>query len=119
MTVETTVTGCDVCGETVGVECEVLLKGDQVDRIYHLCPKHWIKVYRKTLEDFLEANEYKTNTYIKMAVDKLIADSITSEKIEEFSDENGVVDVVRLSPKEVRKLRPYTADSDDCEDEDL
>ena len=108
--------GCDVCGETEGVECEVLLKGDQVDRIYHLCPKHWIQVYRKTLEDFLEANEYKTNTYIKMATDKLISDSYTSDKIAEFSDEAGMVDVERLNPQQLRKLRPYATDEEDGED---
>ena len=107
------VVGCDVCGETENVECEVLLKGDQVDRIYHLCPRHWIKVYRKTLEDFLEANEYKTNTYIKMATDKLISDAFTSDKIEEFSDDEGCVDVERLAPQELRKLRPYESDGED------
>ena len=116
MTDEATIVGCDVCGVTEGVECEVLLKGDQVDRIYHLCPKHWIKVYRKTLEDFLEANEYKTNTYIKMAVDKLISDAVTGDKIAEFSDEDGMVDVARLQPQEVRKLRPYEMDDDNEED---
>lgn len=108
--------GCDVCGETEGVECEVLLKGDQVDRIYHLCPKHWIQVYRKTLEDFLEANEYKTNTYIKMATDKLISDAVTSDKIAEFSNEDGLVDVERLDPKMLRKLRPYATDDDEDEE---
>ena len=104
------IVGCDVCGETKDVECEILLKGEQVDRIYHLCPKHWIQVYRKALDDFLEANEYKTNTYIKMATDKLIADAFTGDKIDEFSDEDGMVDVQRLDPMEVRKLRPYETD---------
>jgi hypothetical protein len=54
---------CDVCGSDDGIECEILLKGDQVDRIYHLCPTHWVSVYRKSLDDFLEGNEYKTNQY--------------------------------------------------------
>jgi len=106
---------CDVCGETKGVECEILLKGDQVDRIYHLCPKHWIKVYRKTLDDFLESNEYKCNTYIKMSVDKLIADAATSDKIGKFSNEDGLVDIEKLDPQELRKLRPYETDGDDDE----
>jgi len=106
---------CDVCGETENVVCEVLLKGEQVDRIYHLCPKHWVKVYRRTLDDFLEANEYKTNTYIKMATDKLIADAITSDKVEEFTDEEGMVDVDRLGPMEFRKLRPYESDEEDLD----
>lgn len=108
--------GCDVCGTEEGVECEILLKGDQVDRIYHLCPRHWIKVYRKTLEDFLEANEYKTNSYIKMACDKLISDSMTGDKIKEFSDAEGLVNVDRLAPQELRKIRPYK--SDDSSDDD-
>jgi hypothetical protein len=98
---------CDVCGKTEGVECEILLKGESVDRIYHLCPEHWIEVYRKTLEDFLEANEYKCNLYIKMAVDKLISDSTTEAKIEVYSDEEGMVDVARLNPTALRKIRPY------------
>ena len=98
---------CDVCGETENVECEVLLKGDMVDRIYHLCPKHWIKVYRKTLDDFLEANEYKTNSYIKMACDKLISDAISGHKIDVYCDDEGVIDVALLNPQEVRKLRSY------------
>ena len=109
------IVGCDVCGVTEGVECEILLKGEQVDRIYHLCPKHWIQVYRKTLDDFLEANEYKTNTYIKMSVDKLIADAVTGDKIEEFSDAEGMVDVARLDPQELRKLRPYESDDEDAD----
>jgi len=104
---------CDVCGETAGVECEVMLKGDQVDRIYHLCPKHWIKVYRKTLDDFLEANEYKCNSYIKMAVDMLISDTKTTNKVQEYTDAEGMVDVERLKPQELRKLRPYDDDEDD------
>jgi len=104
---------CDVCGATEDIECEILLKGEQVDRIYHLCPEHWIKVYRKTLEDFLEANEYKCNSYIKMAVDKLISDAVTSTKIKQFSDEDGLVDVARLDPQELRRLRPYEIDDED------
>lgn len=107
---------CDICGTTEGVECEVLLKGEMVDRIYHLCPKHWVKVYRRTLDDFLEANEYKTNSYIKMAVDKLVGDAINSKKVEEYSDDEGMVDVGLLKPQEVRKLRPYASDPDE-EDE--
>jgi hypothetical protein len=104
---------CDICGTTEGVECEILLKGDQVDRIYHLCPKHWIQVYRRTLDDFLEASEYKTNSYIKMAVDKLVGDAINSDKVDQYSDEDGMVDVTKLDPKEIRKLRPYASDPDD------
>ncbi len=107
---------CDVCSEIEGVECEILLKGDKVDRIYHLCPKHWIMVYRKTLDDFLEANEYKTNTYIKMAVDKLISDSLTEDKIHVYSDKEGMVDVEVLNPQMMRKLRPYSVDEMDNED---
>ena len=101
---------CDVCGETEGVECEVLLTGEQVDRIYHLCPEHWIKVYRKTLEDFLESNEYRCNTYIKMAADKLISDSLTKNKVISYSDDDGFIDIGELTPKEIRKLRPYELD---------
>ena len=101
---------CDVCGETKDVECEILLKGDQVDRIYHLCPKHWVKVYRKSLDDFLEANEYKTNSYIKMSCDKLISDGISNRKIDAFCDEDGAVDVMALNPSDIKKLRPYSLD---------
>lgn len=104
---------CDVCGTTEGVECEILLKGDMIDRIYHLCPKHWVQIYRKTLDDFLEANEYKTNSYIKMAADKMISDAISKEKIREYMDEEGAVDVEVLDPQEIRKLRPYRPDADE------
>lgn len=101
---------CDVCGSTEGVECEILLKGDMVDRIYHLCPHHWVQVYRKTLDDFLEGNEYKTNQYVKMSADKLIADGLSNRKIDLYMDDDGAVDVVTLEPQEIRKLRSYTPD---------
>lgn len=106
-------TKCDICGSMENVECEVLLKGEQVDRIYHLCPKHWIKVYRKTLDDFLEVNEYKTNSYIKMSVDKLVGDEMNNRKVERYSDDEGIIDVVELDPQEIRKLRPYESDPDE------
>lgn len=106
---------CDVCGTQEGVECEILLKGDAVDRIYHLCPEHWVAVYRKTLDDFLEGNEYKTNQYVKMAADKLIADGLNDRKIEMYVDDEGGIDVATLAPKEVRKLRSYTPDEGDMD----
>jgi hypothetical protein len=106
---------CDVCGSDDGIECEVLLKGDQVDRIYHLCPVHWVSVYRKSLDDFLEGNEYKTNQYIKMAADKLIGDGMSNRKIDANADEDGAIDIMALDPTEIRKLRPYAPDAGDAD----
>lgn len=100
---------CDVCGIEYGVECEILTKGESVDRVYHLCPEHWTAVYRRTLDDFVEQNEYKANSYIKMVADKMIVDAIHTDKVELFLDEEGALDVEGLEPKEVRRLRPYTS----------
>lgn len=98
---------CDVCGTTENVRCEIMMKGEQVDRIYHLCESHWVKVYSRCLDDFLEQNEYKTNSYIKMVADKFIVDAIHRDKMEDIADEQGFADCTKFEPEEVRVLRPY------------
>lgn len=106
-------TKCDVCGSTENIQCEILTKGDMVDRIYHLCPEHWVSVYRKTLDDFVENNEYKVNSYIKMVADKLIVDDQSLQKSIMYVDENGQLDLETLDPVEVRRIRPYSEDMDE------
>ena len=104
---------CDVCGETKGVVCEILTKGENVDRVYHLCPAHWVEVYRRTLDDFLENSEYKVNSFIKMVADRLIVDFTNKEKMSNYVDEDDNIDMVKLKPVEVRMLRPYEDDGSD------
>ena len=99
---------CDVCGSDENVQCEVLLKGDMIDRIYHLCGYHWIEVYRRTLDDFMEESEYKCNTYVKMSADKLIAEGVSGKKIEDYKNDEGIIDVDELNPVEIRRVRPYS-----------
>ncbi len=108
---------CDVCGTTEGVECEILTKGTSPDRIYHLCPEHWVAVYRKTLEDFLEHSEYKVNSYIKMAADKIIVDARNDEKVGDLVNEDGTLDVETLEPREIRRIRPYEPESEEMDHE--
>ena len=104
---------CDVCGTEEGVQCEILTKGEAVDRIYHLCPKHWTEVYRRALEDFTEGNEYKSNSYVKMIADRLIVDAHHTEKAALYLDEEGVLDIDSLEPVEIKRLRPYEDDSNE------
>jgi hypothetical protein len=80
---------CDVCGSTEGVRCEIMMKGTQVDRVYHMCPEHWIEVYKEVLEDFLEHNEYKVNSYLKVSADRMIVHS------------------QHMEPTAIRILRPF------------
>lgn len=101
---------CDVCGSINDIQCEIFTKGEDVDRIYHFCPKHWIEVYRKTLDDFVEDNEYKANTYIKMIADKMIVDSLNNVKIKTLVDDNDIIDVGILNPTCIRKISPYEDD---------
>ncbi len=101
---------CDVCGSTNDIQCEIFTKGEDIDRIYHFCPKHWIEVYRKTLDDFVEDNEYKANTYIKIIADKIIVDALNNIKIEDVAD-NGIIDVDILNPTCIRKISPYEDDN--------
>lgn len=95
---------CDVCGSINDIQCEIFTKGEDIDRIYHFCPKHWIEVYRKTLDDFVEDNEYKANTYIKMVADKMIVDALNNVKIEDLVD-------VEFKPTCIRKISPYEDDN--------
>lgn len=104
---------CDVCGVEENVECEILLKGDVVDRIYHLCPKHWVTMYRRTLESFTENNEYKVSSYIKMSCDKMIADAVSNAKIDSYTTDEGGIDIELLNPKDIKKLRSYKDNSED------
>lgn len=106
---------CDVCGTDKDVQCEILTKGEEVDRIYHLCPIHWVEVYRRCLDDFVENSEYKANTYIKMVTDKLIVDSLNRSKMESFTNDEGIIDVESLDPTEIRMIRPYEDDGTDDE----
>ena len=108
---------CDICGTTKGLRCEILTKGEDVDRVYHFCPEHWVDIYRRTLDDFVEDNEYKVNTYIKMVADKLIVDEQNRLKISEYVDDEGNIEVNVLEPMEIRRLRPYEDDRSDgfCE----
>ncbi len=106
---------CDVCGSTKDVQCEVIIRGTRVDRVYHFCPTHWVQVYRKTLDDFLEESESKVNSYIKAVADKLIVDEQHNDKMDLYTKEDGTLDMERLDPVEIRKLRPYD-DSDDVEE---
>lgn len=96
---------CDVCGSTENVQCEILTMGDRVDRVYHLCSAHWIDVYRRTLDDFLEQNEYRVNSHIKMIADKLIVDAQHNTKMEKHINEEGQLDLEGLEPVEVRRLK--------------
>ena len=98
---------CDVCGTIEGVSCEIMMKGENVDRIYHLCQEHWVVVYSKCLDDFLEQNEYKVNSYIKINADKLIVDSMHRDKLEVIVDEEGVADCAKFNPVNLRVLRNY------------
>jgi hypothetical protein len=97
---------CDVCGATEGIRCEIMMKGEQLDRVYHLCHEHWVVVYSRCLEDFLEENEYKVNSYIKSVCDKLIVDAIAADKMESI-EEDGTIDLTKFNPVDVRTLRPY------------
>jgi hypothetical protein len=101
---------CDVCGTEENVNCEMMMKGEQVDRIYHLCAYHWMVVFRDCLEDFLEQNEYKVNSYIKATADKMIVDTHARTKMEAIADEEGNVDLNEFEPEMVRTLRPYEGD---------
>jgi len=105
---------CDVCGTEKDVQCEILLKGDNIDRMYHLCPFHLVEVYRRALEDFVENNEYKVNTYIKMVADKIIIDHRNKIKVEEYVGDTGEIDMELIKvPLNLRKLRPYDDDGTD------
>jgi len=104
---------CDVCGITEGVQCEVFTKGEVIDRVYHLCPEHWTEVYRRTLDDFVESNEYKVHSYIKMSADKLIADATTSRKLLDYEDEDGNLDSEQIKAIEIRSIQPYSGGDDD------
>ena len=101
---------CDVCGTDEGVRCEIMMKGGQVDRVYHLCCDHWVDVYSRCLEDFLEQNEYKVNSYIKAIADKMIVDQRHLLKMSEACDEDGNIDLGDFNPVEVRNLRSYEGD---------
>lgn len=99
---------CDVCGTDEGIRCEIMMKGEQVDRVYHLCQAHWVVVYSRCLEDFLEQNEYKVNSYIKAIADKLIVDSICMDKVDSIVDmETETLDLTKFNPSDVRMLRSY------------
>jgi hypothetical protein len=97
---------CDVCGASKDIQCEVMLKGTQVDRIYHLCPEHWVEVYRRSLDDFVESNQYKANSYIKAVADRLIAKRTTDDKLPHLTEDD-VVDLGKIDVREVRVLRSY------------
>ena len=103
---------CDVCGVEEGVQCEVMVRGSQIDRIYHLCPEHWVEVYRRALDDFVESNEYKANSYIKAVADRLIADRLSEDKFPQYQDEELVVDMEKVNPREIRTLRPYEVEDE-------
>ena len=103
---------CDVCGSTKDVQCEIMVKGTQVDRIYHFCPEHWVEVYRRTLEDFVEQNQYKANSYIKGVADSLIANRISEDKMPSYQDEEQVIDLEKTNARKVRVLRPYEVEED-------
>ena len=106
---------CDVCGSDKDVQCEIITKGDKVDRVYHFCPLHWVEVYRRSLDDFLEQNEYKVNSYIKLVADKLIVDAQHELKVQQHIMENGELDVEALCPVEFRRIRAF--DEDDITNE--
>lgn len=101
---------CDVCGTEENVSCEIMMKGENVDRIYHLCSYHWMVVFRNCLEDFLEQNEYKVNSYIKGTADKMIVDGYHKEKMTAIATEDGMVDLNQFEPEQIRTLRPYEGD---------
>jgi len=102
---------CDICGTTKNVKAIVFVKGDsEVDRIYHFCYDHLLKVYANTIDDFAENNEYKVNSYLKTVADKLIVDAQCENKSKIFVDENGEIDVNLLSLFEVRNLNPYESE---------
>jgi hypothetical protein len=101
---------CDVCGVIEGVRCEIMMKAERVDRIYHLCHEHWVEVYSRCLEDFLEQNEYKVNSYIKVNADKLIVDSIHRDKMDMVITDEGMADCSKFNPADVRILRSYDGD---------
>lgn len=103
---------CDVCGTTKDVQCEVFTKGEEVDRIYHLCMKHWVDIYRGALEDFVENNEYKVNAYLRMSADKMIVGANHARKAISVMDEEGGVDLSRLDPMEVRRVAAHYDDED-------
>lgn len=104
---------CDICGTTKNIRCEILTKGEDVDRIYHFCPDHWVDIYRRTLDDFVENSEYKVNSYIKMVADRLIVDAQNKIKIEGFVGDDDILKVDELNPMEIRMLRPYEDDNTD------
>ena len=103
---------CDVCGTEEGVTCELMMKGENVDRIYHLCSYHWMVVYRSCLEDFLEQNEYKCNSYIKATADKMIVDTHAKDKMKAIADDEGMVDLNQFQPEMIRTLRPYEGEEE-------
>ena len=98
---------CDVCGSTEGVQCEIMTKGDRVDRIYHLCPEHWIEVYRECLESFLDHNPYKVNSFLKVAADRLIINQLHFNKMVDTVAEDKDIDINAFEPCMVRVLRTY------------
>ena len=95
---------CDICGSEENVSCEVMMKGDAVERVYTLCGEHWVEVYRRCLDEFMEENEYKVNAFIKAATDRLIVDSYTREKTDFLINDEGLVDFTGMEISEIRNL---------------
>jgi hypothetical protein len=104
---------CDVCGSTEGVQCEIMMKGSRVDRVYHLCPEHWVEVYRECIESFLDHNPYKVNSFIKNAADSLIIKQRHLDKLGDITTDDGVVDLNIFAPRTVRILRTFDVDAGD------
>lgn len=103
---------CDGCGADQDIQCEIFMAGADVDRIYHLCPNCLVKVYRDSLEVFLEHSEYKVNTYLRNAIDGLIVEQFTHKKLQakaegEVGDDVEVNLITAFSPDYVRKVSPY------------
>lgn len=96
---------CDVCGSTENVTCEVYMNGNYADRVYHLCPTHWVDLYRKAINDFMEDNEYKVSAYLKGIADKMIVDSYIEQKMETIVGRSEEFDLEDLAPHDIKFLK--------------
>lgn len=99
---------CDICGSEENVKCELFLRGEDVDRIYHLCPDHMVELYRSSLAEFCEDNEYKVNSFLKRAADRMLVDAETMMKVSDLLGEDDtpekVLDIEDINPDYVRLI---------------